>query len=104
MKYNVIISRTYATEIVVEAENKEGVHEWLSENEETINYQELEQCNIISDDVNIEALIPSPNESSELLDLAWHIKGKLKEYSHVEDFVPQGLHKALSEMLSHNED
>lgn len=104
MKYNVIISRTYATEIVVEAENKEGVHEWLSENEETINYQELEQCNIISDDVNVELVEPSPNEAEQLMALAYHIQGKLHEYRHVEDFVPQGLHKALSEMLSHNED
>jgi hypothetical protein len=104
MKYNIVISRTYATELVVEADNTIEVHEWLDENEETINYQELEQCNIIETDINIEMLEPSQNEASELLDLAWHIKAKLKEYSHVEDFIPIDMHKALRQMLGHDND
>jgi len=104
MKYNVVISRTYATELVVDAENIQEVHDWLESNKETINYQELEQCNIIVEDTNIELVSPSPNEASELQDLVWHIKGKLKEYSHVEDFIPKDLYKALEQMLGHDED
>jgi hypothetical protein len=104
MKYNVVISRTYATELVVEADDKEGVHEWLSENEETINYQELEQCNIISDDVNIELIEPSPNEALELQSLSVYIQRLIQEYRHVEDFVPKELHEALAKMMLRDED
>jgi hypothetical protein len=104
MKYNVVISRTYATELVVDAENTIEVHEWLDTHQNKVYHEELEQCNIIEEDVNIEALSPSPNEASELQDLVWHIKGKLKEYSHVEDFIPLDMHKALAQMLGHDED
>jgi hypothetical protein len=38
------------------------------------------------------------------MSLAYHIKGKLKEYSHVEDFIPLDMHKALAQMLGHDED
>lgn len=102
MKYNVIISRTYATELVVDAENTIEVHDWLDDNKETINYQELEQCNIIIEDTNIELVSPSPNESSELQDLVCHINQKLQEYRHVEDFIPNDLYKALGQMLGHD--
>jgi UPF0288 family protein (methanogenesis marker protein 3) len=104
MKYNVVISRTYATEMVVDAENIQEVHEWLGDNDDKVNHEELEQCNIIETYTNVELVEPSPNEAEQLMALAYHIQGKLHEYRHVEDFVPQGLHKALSEMLSHNED
>jgi hypothetical protein len=104
MKYNVVISRTYVTELVVEADNKEGVHEWLAENQETINHQEMEQCNIISDDANIELVEPSPNEASELIDLACHIEGMLIQYRHVADFIPSEMHEALRQMLRYDED
>ena len=104
MKYNVIISRTYATEIVVEADNTIEVQDWLDDNKETINYQELEQCNIIVEDTDIELVSPSPNEVSELQDLVQHINLKLQQYSHVGDFIPEDLYKALEQMLSHNED
>jgi hypothetical protein len=104
MKYNVVISRTYATEIVVEADNTQGVHDWLESNDETINHEELEQCNIIDIQFSIDSIEPSPNEASELLDLAWHIKTKLKEYSHVSDFIPSEMHEALRQMLSHDKD
>lgn len=104
MKYNVVISRTYATELVVEVDNTIEVHGWLDKNEEKINHEELEQCNIIETYTSIEAVTPSENEASELLDLAWHIKAKLKEYSHVEDFIPIDMHKALSQMLGHDND
>jgi len=69
MKYNVVISRTYATELVVDAENIQEVHEWLDTHQNKVYHEELEQCNIIEEDVNIEAISPSPNESSELQDL-----------------------------------
>lgn len=104
MKYNVVISRTYATEIVVEAENTQGVHDWLESNDETINYQELEQCNIIDIQFSIDSIEPSPNEVSELEDLVCHINQKLQEYRHVEDFIPKGLYEALEHMLSHDKD
>jgi hypothetical protein len=104
MKYNVVISRTYATELVVDANDKDGVYEWLAENQETINHQEMEQCNIISDDANIELVEPSPNEASELIDLACHIEGMLIQYRHVADFIPSEMHEALRQMLRYNED
>jgi hypothetical protein len=101
MKYNVIISRTYATELVVDANDKEGVYEWVGDNEETINHQELEQCNIINADIDIELVIPSLNEAEELLDLAYHIHRLLQNYSHVADFVPKEIRDALEKMSSH---
>ena len=104
MKYNVVISRTYATELVVDADNTIEVHGWLDKNEEKINHEEMEQCNIIDIQFSIGSIEPSPNEASELQDLAWHIKAKLKEYSHVEDFIPIDMHKALEQMLSHDND
>ena len=100
MKYNVVISRTYATEIVVEADNTQGVHDWLESNDETINHEELEQCNIIDIQFSIDSIEPSENEASELQDLAWHIKAKLKEYSHVEDYIPKEIWSALEKMNS----
>jgi hypothetical protein len=104
MKYNVVISRTYATEIVIEADNTQGVHDWLESNDDTINHEELEQCNIIDIQFSIDSIEPSENEASELLDLAWHIKAKLKEYSHVSDFIPSEMHDALRQMLIHDND
>jgi len=104
MKYNVVISRTYATELVVDADNTQEVHDWLESNEDTINHEELEQCNIIDIQFSIGSIEPSPNEVSELQDLVYHINKKLQEYSHVEDFIPKDLYKALEQMLSHDED
>ena len=105
MKYNVVISRTYATEIVVDADNIDGVEEWLDTHENKMYHEELEQCNIINTDINIELITPSPNEVDELADLVCHINQKLQEYRHVEDFIPKELYKALEQMLSHdNED
>lgn len=104
MKYNVVISRTYATEIVVEADNIDGVENWLETHENKVYHEELEQCNIINTDIDIELITPSQNEVEELADLVCHINQKLQEYSHVEDFVPKDLYKALEEMLSHDKD
>lgn len=104
MKYNVVISRTYATEIVVEADNIDGVENWLETHENKVYHEELEQCNIINTDIDIELITPSQNEVEELADLVCHINQKLQDYSHVEDFVPKDLYKALEQMLSHDKD
>jgi hypothetical protein len=102
MKYNVVISRTYATELVVDVENIGKVYEWIENNEDTINHEELEQCNIINTEISAEPITPSPNEIDELMSLAYQIQAKLREYSHVEGFVPKAMHDALHEMLTHN--
>jgi len=104
MKYNVVISRTYATELVVEADNTIEVHEWLGDNDDKVNHEELEQCNIIETYTNIELVSPSPNEASELEDLAYQILSKLEQYSHVSDFIPSEIYEALDKMRNHNED
>ena len=101
MKYNVVISRTYATELVVDAENIQEVHEWLGDNDDKVNHEELEQCNIIETYTNVELVKPSPNEAEELIALAYQIQAKLREYRHVEDFIPLDMHKALAQMLGH---
>lgn len=104
MKYNVVISRTYATEIVVDADNTQEVQEWLGNNDDKVNHEELEQCNIIETYTSIEAVTPSPNEVDELADLVCHINKKLQQYSHVSNFIPNDLYKALEHMLSHDKD
>lgn len=100
MKYNVVISRTYATEIVVEAENPMEVQEWLGNNDDKVNHEELEQCNIIDTYTSIEAVTPSPNEYDELQSLAYDIIRKLNEYRHVGDFIPSEMHEALAKMTA----
>ena len=104
MKYNVVISRTYATEIVVEADNTQGVHDWLESNDETINHEELEQCNIIDIQFSIGSIEPSENEASELLDLASNIYRLLYAYRHVSDFVPKEIRESLEKMSSHQDE
>ena len=63
MKYNIVISRTYATEIVVDAENIGDAYQWIENNEDSINHEELEQCNIINTDTSAEPLTPSPQRT-----------------------------------------
>jgi hypothetical protein len=104
MKYNVVISRTYATEIVVEADNIDGVEEWLETHENKVYHEELEQCNIINTDIDIELITPSPNEALELQSLSVYIQRLIQDYRHVEDFVPNELHDALAKMMLPKED
>ena len=104
MKYNVVISRTYATEIVVDADNIDGVHEWLGNNDDNVNHEEMEQCNIIETYTSIEEVMPSPNEALELQSLSVYIQRLIQDYRHVEDFVPNELHDALAKMMLPNED
>ena len=104
MKYNVVISRTYATEIVVDAINIDGVEEWLETHENKVYHEELEQCNIINTDIDIELITPSPNEALELQSLSVYIQRLIQDYRHVEDFVPNELHDALAKMMLPKED
>ena len=53
MKYNLVISRTYVTEIEVTANNMQEALTWASTNQDEIYEQELEQCNVIDEDINI---------------------------------------------------
>jgi len=50
MKYNLVVSRTYVTEIEVTADNIQDAWQWVSENSDTIYEQELEQCNVVSEE------------------------------------------------------
>ena len=104
MKYNVVISRTYATELVVDAENIQEVHDWLGDNDDKVNHEELEQCNIIDIQFSIGSIEPSPNEALELQSLSVYIQRLIQEYRHVEDFVPKELHEALAKMMLRDED
>jgi len=104
MKYNVVISRTYATELVVDAENTIEVYDWLGDNDDKVNHEELEQCNIIETYTNVELVEPSPYEAVELQSLSIYIQRLIQEYRHVEDFVPKELHEALAKMMLRDED
>ena len=104
MKYNVVISRTYATELVVDAENTQEVYDWLGNNDDKVNHEELEQCNIIETYTNVELVEPSPNEAVELQSLSIYIQRLIQEYRHVEDYVPKELHEALAKMMLRDED
>lgn len=101
MKYNVIISRTYTTELVVEAQSTQEVEKWIDTHGETIDHQELEQCNIVDFEINVEPASPSENEAEELLDLVSHIEQRIHDYRHVEAYIPKEMWDALDKMSSH---
>jgi ABC-type Zn uptake system ZnuABC Zn-binding protein ZnuA len=103
MKYNFVMTRTFRTKFNVVADNIEEAQQWIDDNMDDVWEAELEQCNVIDDERVLEEAEPSPNEVSELQDLVQHINLKLQQYSHVEDFIPQELYKALEQMLSHDE-
>jgi hypothetical protein len=104
MKYNFVMTRTFRTNFNVVADNIEEAQQWLDDNMDDVWEAELEQCNVIDDERVLEEAEPSPNEIDELMSLAYHIQAKLREYSHVEGFVPKAMHDALHEMLTHNWD
>ena len=54
MRYNITIHRTYETEIIVSAESLQEAEDWAQNNEDTINEEELEQCNIVETYVSID--------------------------------------------------
>ena len=102
MKYNLVVSRTYVTEIEVTADNIQDAWQWVSENSDTIYEQELEQCNVIDDERVLEEAEPSQNEAEELQDLAGHIGHYLHKYRHVEAYIPKEMWDALEKMSSHH--
>jgi hypothetical protein len=104
MKYNFVMTRTFKTQVKVVADNIEKAQQWLDDNMDDVWEAELEQCNVIDDERVLKEAEPSPNEVSELQDLVQHINLKLQQYSHVEDFIPNDLYKALEHMLSHDID
>ena len=100
MKYNFVMSRTYVTEMVVVADDEASAWDWINDNAETIYESELEQMNVVSEETSLAPLTPSPNEKDELETLAHEIIRKLKEYSHVEDYIPSEMHEALAKMVA----
>ena len=104
MKYTLTTTRTYETTYNVVADSESDAWDWISENGDLITEAELEQCNVIDEETTLEPCTPSPNEVDELMALAYQIQGKLREYRHVEDFIPKAMHDALHEMLTHNWD
>lgn len=100
MKYNLVMSRTYVTEMTIVADNETSAWDWINENAEVIYEAELEQMNVVSEETSLAPLTPSPNEQDELETLAHEIIRKLKEYSHVEDFIPSEMHEALAKMVA----
>lgn len=91
MRYNITISRTYETEIFVSADNYEGAELWIETNEDEINIEELEQCNIVETNTKIIEMEPSENEREEILCLMSRIKTLISDYRHVSEYIPQHL-------------
>ena len=104
MKYKLTTTRTYVTEMIVVAESESDAWDWVNENSDIVAEAELEQMNVMYDESTIEPCIPSPNEASELEDLAYQILSKLEQYSHVSEFIPSEIYEALDKMRNHNED
>lgn len=100
MKYNLVMSRTYVTEMIVVADDEASAWDWINDNAEAIYEAELEQMNVINEESSLEPATPSPNEKDELVSLAFEIMRKLRGYSHVEDFIPREMHEALAKMVA----
>lgn len=100
MKYNLVMSRTYVTEMIVVADDEASAWDWINDNAEAIYEAELEQMNVINEESSLEPVTPSPNEKDELVSLAFEIMRKLRGYSHVEDFIPSEMHEALAKMVA----
>lgn len=101
MKYNLVVSRTYVTEIEVTADNIQEAWQWVSENSDTIYEQEMEQCNVVSEEADMRELGPSQNEAEELIDLVSHIQQRIHDYRHVGAYIPKEMWDALDKMSSH---
>ena len=104
MKYKLTTTRTYVTEMIVVAESESDAWDWVNENSDLVAEAELEQMNVMYDESTLEPVTPSPNEASELEDLAYQILSKLEQYSHVSEFIPSEIYEALDKMRNHNED
>lgn len=104
MKYKVTTTRTYVTEMIVVADSENDACEWVMQNGDAIHNAELEQMNVVSEDSQITPITLSENEAEELLDLAGRIDNLLRDYRHVEDFIPSELHHAIANMVKITED
>lgn len=100
MKYNFVMSRTYVTEMTIVADDEASAWDWVNDNAEAIYESELEQMNVVSEETSLAPLTPSPNEKDELVTLAYDIILKLRDYRHVEDFIPSEMHEALAKMVA----
>lgn len=100
MKYNLVMSRTYVTEMIVVADDEASAWDWINDNAEVIYEAELEQMNVVDEESSLVPVTPSPNEYDELQTLAHDILRKLREYRHVEDFIPSEMHEALTKMVA----
>ncbi len=98
MKYKLTTTRTYVTEMIVVAESESDAWDWVNENSDLVAEAELEQMNVVDEESTLEPCIPSPNEYDELQSLAYNIQSQLQAYSHVSDFIPSEMHKALAKM------
>lgn len=101
MKYNLVISRTYVTEIKVVADNIQDAWDWINQNSDFIYEQEMEQCNVVSEETDLQEDTPSLNEAEELFDLAQHIGRYLDKYIHVSDYFPTEIRDAVQKLASH---
>ena len=100
MKYNLVMTRTYVTEMTIVADDEASAWDWINDNAEVIYEAELEQMNVINEESSLVPKTPSPNEKDELEALAYEIVRKLRGYSHVEDFIPSEMHEALAKMVA----
>lgn len=100
MKYNLVVSRTYVTEMIVVADDEASAWDWINANGDMVFDAELEQMNVVDEESSLVPVTPSPNEYDELQTLAHDILRKLREYCHVEDFIPSEMHEALAKMTA----
>jgi len=98
MRYNITITRTYETEVFVNADSLQDAEIWLQNNEDTINEAELDQCNIVETDTKIIEATPSENERAEILCLMNTIKKLISDYRHVSEYIPQHLFDKLDNL------
>jgi len=98
MRYNITITRTYETEVFVNADSLQDAELWIENNEETINEEELEQCNIVETNAKIIEMEPSANERAEILCLMNTIKKLISDYRHVSEYIPQHLFDELDNL------
>lgn len=100
MKYNLVVSRTYVTEMTIVADDESSAWDWINANGDIISEAELEQMNVVDEESSLVPVTPSPNEYDELQTLAHDILRKLREYRHVKDFIPSEMHEALAKMVA----
>lgn len=100
MKYNLVVSRTYVTEMTIVADDESSAWDWINANGDIISEAELEQMNVVDEESSLVPVTPSPNEYDELQTLAHDILRKLREYSHIEDYIPSEMHEALAKMVA----